>query len=105
MAGLALTAATAGSYNYYLTNNLSYLYGAATWAVLFPYTFAVVRPLFTRLLKADEERKEEGTEGVIREWVTAHRGRVLLGVLATLFYLYAEASSGREVVKVVVNTV
>jgi hypothetical protein len=105
MGGLALLSSLSGFYNYNLSNNSLFLYGAVTWATVFPFTYFVIKPLYTKLLKADEEKRNEGVEREIGEWVTMHRVRVLFGVVASALYLYAEAVGKGAVARVVVNTV
>lgn len=103
MAGLALAASAEGLYSYFRTENIFYAYGAATWSLAFPFTYFIIRPIYTKLLKADEDKQNEGTEPVINEWVAAHKGRLLIGIVGAALYLYAEATA-KAVVKVVVTS-
>jgi hypothetical protein len=65
MAGLAILSSVAGLYSYYVTNNLSYAYGAVSMALLLPYTSLFISPLYKKLLKADKDGAPSGTSGII----------------------------------------
>jgi hypothetical protein len=97
MGGLAALSSAAGFYSYYATKNLNYVYGAATMALCFPYTYIFLRPLYTDLLKADQENAPSDRTGLgIQSWVNAHKGRVVLGIVAALLFLFAESSGGTQ---------
>jgi len=91
---LAALSSAAGFYSYYATKNLNFAYGAATMALAFPYTFILLTPLYTSLLKSDEENQaSDRTTTTINSWVKSHTGRLLIGVVTGLLYLLAEYTS------------
>jgi hypothetical protein len=55
MTVLSALSSASGFYSYYVTKNLWYAYGATTMAIVFPYTYLFLMPLFNNLLKADKD--------------------------------------------------
>ncbi|MBS1890142.1 MAG: DUF1772 domain-containing protein [Actinobacteria bacterium] len=98
LGGLAAVSSAAGFYAYYVTKNLNFIYGASAMALCFPYTLIFISPLYKPLLKADEEdAPSDKTTTTINSWVSAHKGRLLIGAIGALLFLFAESTHGIKI--------
>lgn len=97
MGGLAALTTAAGLYAYYVTKNPKFAIGSGVMGLCFPYTYFLLTPLYTKLLKADvENSSSEETTAVTDTWVQRHKGRVLISIVASLIFLFAEATGSKK---------
>ena len=90
-ASLALASALFGLLAFWLTRDGRWLVGAALIFANWPYTLLVILPLNKRIAATPLDAANAETRGLIETWGQLHAGRSVLGVLATLVYLWASA--------------
>lgn len=88
-APLALVAAALGVLAYRSLDDWRWLAGAFLIFAAWPYTLLVIRPINNALKRTTPEEAGVATRALIRRWGALHAGRSLLGVAATLLYLWA----------------
>jgi hypothetical protein len=66
-----------------------WLLGALLLLANWPYTILVIKPTNQRLMDTAPEGATAETRRLIRRWGTLHGGRSVLGLAATLFFLWA----------------
>ena len=67
-----------------------WLLGAIVLVANWPYTLFLIAPTNTRLMNTLPEAATDETRRMIRRWGVLHAGRSVLGLLATLFFLWAQ---------------
>jgi Domain of unknown function (DUF1772) len=90
-ASLALASALFGLLAFWLTRDGRSLIGAALIFANWPYTLLVILPVNKRIAATPLDAANAETRGLIETWGQLHAGRSVLGVLATLVYLWAGA--------------
>ena len=90
-ASLALASALFGLLAFWLSRDGRWLVGAALIFANWPYTLLVILPVNKRIAATSLDAANAETRGLIETWGTLHAGRSVLGVLATLVYLWASA--------------
>jgi hypothetical protein len=90
-ASLALASALFGLLAFWLTRDGRWLVGAALIFANWPYTLLVILPVNKRIAATPLDAANAETRGLIETWGQLHAGRSVLGVLATLVYLWAGA--------------
>lgn len=58
-------------------------------AAIMPYTMLIIRPVYEKLLEADQKNDTRESDEDIKTWLGLHRFRVLLAAVATAFFIYA----------------
>jgi hypothetical protein len=91
-ASLALASALFGLLTFWLTRDWRWLVGGLLIFANWPYTLLVILPVNKRLDATPVEAANGVTRRAIEIWGTMHAGRSLLGLLATLVYLWAAAT-------------
>jgi hypothetical protein len=66
-----------------------WLLGALLLLANWPYTIFVIKPTNQRLMDTSSEAASPETRRLIRRWGTLHGGRSVLGLAATLVFLWA----------------
>jgi len=112
MSSIALIAGVFSGLCYWKTQEKLWILGGALMTGLWPYTYLVLMPTNKELLHHNKTLKTE-TEVVssgendtilakLSSWVTGHRGRALIALVAAAVFYVAELKS-TETVKVAVN--
>jgi hypothetical protein len=88
-ASLALVGTALGLAAWYLTGKWQWALGAALILAPWPWTLFVIMPV-NRVLEATRiEQANAETRALIVRWGTLHAGRTVLGIAASLVYLWA----------------
>lgn len=90
-APLALLGCVLGVIAWWQSGRWPWLAGAVAIGAAWPYTLLIIRPTNSRLMAADIAHA--GTRALIEHWGRLHAGRVALGVLATLMFLWGSAGT------------
>jgi Domain of unknown function (DUF1772) len=90
-ASLALISGVLGAIASYLTGDWRWLVGAVLILANWPYTLFVIMPVNKQLEATPDDAADQHTRALIEQWGRLHAGRSVLGVLATLAYLWAAA--------------
>lgn len=88
-ANLALASTALGLIAAYLAWDWSWLLGAVMIFANWPYTMAIIMPVNKVLEATPTEAANAQTRALIEKWGTLHAGRSVLGLAATLVYLWA----------------
>jgi hypothetical protein len=88
-APVALIGFLLGLLAWWQTANKLWLYGAVVLVTNWPYTLFFIRPTNNQLLIADCGRR--ANRALIEKWGRLHAVRSLLGVVATVIFLWASA--------------
>ena len=88
-ASLALISAIFGAVAFWQSADLRWLAGALTIFANWPYTLLAIRPTNNILHRVDDARADQSTRKLIERWGYLHAVRSVLGVVATLAYLWA----------------
>ena len=88
-ASLALASALFGLLAFWLTRDWRCLAGAALILANWPYTLLVILPVNKRLEATPPDAANPETRALIETWGRLHAGRSVLGLAATLVYLWA----------------
>ena len=72
-----------------------WLLGALVLVANWPYTIFVIMPTNRRLMETPPEAAVGEARHLMRRWGAFHAGRSVLGLIATLVFLWAEGRSWR----------
>lgn len=90
-ASLALASALFGLLAFWFTRDWRSLLGAALIFANWPYTLLVILPVNRRLATTSPGEAAANSRRLIETWGMLHAGRSMLGLAATLVYLWASA--------------
>lgn len=90
-ASLALASALFGLLAFWFTRDWRSLLGAALIFANWPYTLLVILPVNRRLATTSPGEAAADCRRLIEIWGTLHAGRSVLGLAATVVYLWASA--------------
>jgi hypothetical protein len=90
-ASLALASALFGLLAFWFTRDWRSLVGAALIFANWPYTLLVILPINKRIAATPPQAVAVETRALIQTWGNLHAGRSVLGLAATLIYLWASA--------------
>jgi Domain of unknown function (DUF1772) len=90
-ASLALASALFGLLAFWFTRDWRSLVGAALIFANWPYTLLVILPINKRITATPPQAVAVETRALIQTWGNLHAGRSVLGLAATLIYLWASA--------------
>jgi Domain of unknown function (DUF1772) len=90
-ASLALASALFGLLAFWFTHDWRSLVGAGLIFVNWPYTLLVILPINKRIADTPPQAVAVETRALIQTWGSLHAGRSVLGLAATLIYLWASA--------------
>lgn len=85
---LAVLSGLAALYSYSQTQDWRWILGAALILANWPYTLVVIMPTNRKLLAIMENEIDAGTTDLIRQWGKLHGVRTLLGILATIVFVW-----------------
>ena len=88
-APLALISAVLGIGAYFQNHDWRWLLGAALIFCNWPYTVLGILPTNRRLMAATQDSAGPDTRGLIESWGRLHGGRSILGLTATITFLWA----------------
>jgi hypothetical protein len=88
-APLSLLGCVLGLVAWWQTADWRWLAGAITIVSPWPWTLLVIRPVNNELLATGLKNAGAHTRGLIVRWGYLHLGRVTLGLVATLLFLWA----------------
>jgi Domain of unknown function (DUF1772) len=90
-ASLALASALFGLLAFWFTRDWRWFAGAVLIFANWPYTLLVILPVNKRLEMTAADKASAETRALIETWGRLHAGRSVLGIAATLVYLWASA--------------
>ena len=90
-ASLALASALFGLLAFWFTRDWRSLLGAALIFANWPYTLLVILPVNRRLAAIPSGEAAANSRRLIETWGILHAGRSMLGLVATLVYVWANA--------------
>jgi Domain of unknown function (DUF1772) len=90
-ASLAMVGGLFGLAAYVSTLDWRWLLGAVVLLANWPYTIFVIMPTNRRLMDTPLEAATGETRRMLERWGTLHAGRSVLGLVATLMFLWAQA--------------
>jgi hypothetical protein len=90
-ASLAIVGGLFGLAAYVSTLDWRWLLGAVVLLANWPYTIFVIMPTNRRLMDTPLEAATGETRRMLERWGTLHAGRSVLGLVATLIFLWAQA--------------
>lgn len=90
-ASLALASAIFGLLAFWFTRDWRSLLGSALIFANWPYTWLVILPLNKRIAATPSGLAGANSRRLIETWGMLHAGRSMLGLAATLVYLWASA--------------
>jgi Domain of unknown function (DUF1772) len=90
-ASLAIVGGLFGLAAYVSTLDWRWLLGAVVLLANWPYTIFVIMPTNRRLMDTPLEAATDETRRMLERWGTLHAGRSVLGLVATLMFLWAQA--------------
>jgi hypothetical protein len=90
-ASLAIVGGLFGLAAYVSTLDWRWLLGAVVLLANWPYTIFVIMPTNRRLMDTPLEAATGETRRMLERWGTLHAGRSVLGLVATLMFLWAQA--------------
>lgn len=90
-ASLALAGFLLGILAWWQTGQSLWLIGAVVLVVNWPYTLLGIMPTNNELMATDTASAGPETRALIETWAKLHAGRTVLGVTATLIFLWASA--------------
>jgi hypothetical protein len=88
-ASLAVISGLLGVVAFWLARDWRWLLGAALILANWPYTLVVIFPVNKRIAATQAGAANAETRRLIERWGMLHAGRSVLGVAATLAYLWA----------------
>jgi hypothetical protein len=88
-ASLALTSALFGLLAFWLTRDWRWMLGALLIFANWPYTLLVILPVNKQLEATPAQAANARTRGLVETWGRLHAIRSMLGLAATLAYLWA----------------
>jgi hypothetical protein len=88
-APLAIIGFVLGVLAWWQTGYWVWLLGAIVLVANWPYTLLVIMPTNRKLMDMEPESAGAETRSLIATWATLHAGRIVLGAVATLIYLWA----------------
>jgi hypothetical protein len=88
-ASLALISAIFGAVAFRQAANWAWPVGGLVIFANWPYTLLAIRPTNNILHRVDDERADQSTRKLIERWGVLHAVRSVLGVVATLAFLWA----------------
>ncbi len=88
---LAVLSGIAGIYSYIQTQDWRWVLGAVLIFANWPYTLLVIMPTNHKLLATKEADINLGTVGLIQYWGRLHAVRTILGLSATVVFIWALA--------------
>jgi hypothetical protein len=88
-APLAIVGFLLGVAAWWAMDNWLWLVGAALMVLNWPYTMFAIMPTNNELLAMDPTTGSHLSRSMIMRWGHLHAGRTLLGILATLAFLWA----------------
>jgi hypothetical protein len=89
-ASLAIVGSFFGAVAFFATFEWRWALGALVLLVNWPYTIFVIMPTNQRLMNAPAGAATAETRRMIERWGLLHAGRSVLGLIATLLFLWAE---------------
>jgi Anthrone oxygenase len=92
-APLALLGCVLGVMAWWHSGDWRWLAGAIAIVSPWPWTLLIIRPINRQLLNTDPANAGPHTRALIVRWGYLHLGRVILGVAATLLFLWASIQS------------
>jgi hypothetical protein len=91
-ASLALIGGVLGIAAWWLSGDWRWLAGAVALLLPWPYTLLVIKPTNDALLATDIANAGPESRRLVEKWGQLHVARAGLGVVATLFFLWAAAA-------------
>jgi hypothetical protein len=88
-ASIALVSTVLGLIAAYVTRDWRWVLGAALILAPWPWTIFIIMPVNEVLEGTAPDAANSQTRALIEKWGTLHAGRSVLGVAATLVYLWA----------------
>ncbi len=88
-APMAIAGFLLGVLAWWQTGQWVWLIGAAVLVANWPYTLLVIMPTNNKLMATEPVNAGPETRALIETWARLHAGRTLLGVAATLTFLWA----------------
>jgi MFS family permease len=88
-ASIALISAVLGVAAFFAAYDWRWLVGAVLILAPWPWTLLIIAPTNRMLQVTDPQQANEQTRGLVQQWGRLHAVRSVLGVLATLAYLWA----------------
>jgi hypothetical protein len=88
-APLSLIGCLLGAVAWWQSGDWRWLAGAIAIVSPWPWTLAVIRPINSELLATDLANAGKHTRDLIVSWGHRHAGRVILGVVGALLFLWA----------------
>jgi len=89
-ASLAIVGGLFGLVAYFSTLDWRWLLGAIVLLTNWPYMIYVIMPTNSRLMDTPLEAATAETRRMLERWGALHAGRSVLGLVATLIYLWAQ---------------
>jgi hypothetical protein len=89
-ASLAIIGGLFGLLAYLSTFDWRWLLGAIVLLANWPYTLFVIAPTNNRLMDTPPEAATAETRRMLEQWGALHAGRSVLGLVATLIFLWAQ---------------
>ena len=90
-ATLAILGALTGAATWFQGESIAWLWGALMILAVVPFTLIVIRPTNERLLAPGRDVTSTETLDLLRRWGQLHAVRSVLGLGASIVYLYALA--------------
>ncbi len=88
-APLALLGFLFGLSGWYWTDRNGFLVGAVLLIANWPWTLLAIMPTNNKLMRMEPQEHSPEARALIEKWGTLHGVRILLGVLATIVFLFA----------------
>jgi hypothetical protein len=88
-ASLALITAALGAAAWWQAADWLWLVGALVIISAWPYTLLIIRPTNDELLATDPANAGPRTRMLIEKWGRLHAGRMAMGVITTILFLWA----------------
>lgn len=88
-APMAIVGFLLGILAWWQTGRWLWLIGAAVLVANWPYTLLVIMPTNNKLMATEPANAGPETRALIETWARLHAGRTMLGVAATLIFLWA----------------
>jgi hypothetical protein len=90
-ATLAISAAGTGVVTWLHGEGIAWLWGGLAILAVVPFTLLVIRPTNSRLLAQGRDLASTETRQLLERWGRLHALRSVLGLVASVVYLYALA--------------
>ncbi len=88
-APMAITGCLLGILAWGQSSQWPWLAGAAVLVANWPYTLLVIMPTNNKLMTTEPAKAGPETRALIEAWARLHAGRTMLGIVATLIFLWA----------------